>query len=1340
MKYKQYCLSIILVLFTVSLFAAGKKEQGTYTKVEGLKTWTYTDDISALPDGKYNIIVKGVDTAGNTAAAGPYNIFISVESDLATVHIANPTEGMIVSGNLNIVGDAFDDDGVASVALKLDDGYYQTGEGTAFWNYYLDLKDLSEGPHTITVRATDINGLPGIEKQVHFTVDKSPPESEIVSHKAGSILSGTVTLRGIVHDTGGIKAFFVSRNGTDYTKLRTSFNKKKSAYEFAQKINTKKLKDGAYTLWYKSIDVSGTEGESSFLFFVDNNPPDITIIQPADGAEVNGIVQLAGKITDTIGTKNLTITLGSDTSQVKLIPGDPYWTQAVDLTSYGANISVELIAEDLAGNKTIKKIRLKNSTASDEPVLSLYIPEKTGILQETVQLGISITDDDGVKGYEYSLDKGDAQFAECTGTSVLSLTNLTQGTHHVKVTPYDIHDTPGKTVSRTFTVPKASAKNPEKMAPVITFNGPVSGFIVKDSLKVTGNVSSEAGLKSFSYFTADDPEKKQTPVYADSGSGTFTVSIPAGPFKEGNTVLDFDAVDTAGNSSTSFIVFTKDTLPPELKLFTPVKGDTVNGKVTVSGSVTDLSPRFTCAFSTDGKEYKPVEDPSFFAFNFDYSAFKKKPGKLFFRTADSEGNQKEFTFPFNVNSTVDIPVVTVQYPRESAVLRGDAVISGTALDDDGIKTIYYSFDGKPFQKIDGAAAFTVPVPLSELADTEHTVTVKAEDLNGVFSKPVVRRFNVSRKGPDIKVDSPASDTYIKGSTQIKGTASDSNGIKSVFVSLDNGATYSRVQGDKTWVYTIDTTLLKDGTHSLYVKAADKTSTVSYYTTILNIDNMPPEIKLDSPVNGGEAENKLVFNGKADDNTELQSIKLEVMPLTPQKDASSAPVSLDLGSNSFIHKVVDTSALQPGWYTFRLKAEDKAGNITYKTGSVEIPSRGGERNQIHLLYPREGDRFNAFFKVEGIVDSGEQQPGSVVVILDGAVIGTADVMDSGRFVFSADSTMVSDGKHTLLVKSSEVDTKVHSGKRNFIFHKEGPWILFKRSSGDFLTRRTYIRGNFGYAAGKDKKTPKVKSLGISYDNGRTFIPVKPTSPWKARIETETYPDGSLPVLAEVMYEDSSRAYTKMVLTIDKTPPVVTLDTPKEGESFNSTLLLQGSADDNGQVKDISFLLREGDKNSYEVPSFIQGLYLDLHALGATYGEIGAGLTFFNDNVKLQLEAGLAPPGRFSGIVLGGKLLANIATIPYSFIFGPDWQNFSMAAALGATFSYFTMSEDGFTFDGTGVVLGSIIGQIELIKYTIPDLSMFNTYSLYAEGSLWFISSDVQAGVVPRYSIGTRIGIF
>lgn len=1338
MKHTLYSIVLIFFMITVSVNAAGKKESGEYSRVEGLQTWTAEEDISALPDGKYNIIVKGEDTAGNVSIAGPYNIFISAQSDLATVNIANPTEGMIVSDNLNIVGDAFDDDGVSLVELKLDDGSYQKCTGTSFWNYYVDLSELAEGLHTIAVRATDINNLAGKERTVSFTVDKNPPVSTIVSHKQGSILSGSVILQGEVHDAGGIKEAFFSTDGKEYTKLKISFNKKKNLWEFSQKINTKKMEDGTYTYWYRIVDTSGTEGLSSFLFFADNQSPELTVINPQDGAEVNGKITFSGTIRDTIGTKSLWLSIGADTYDIPLTPGDPYWAVDVDLASLSSSVTAECTAEDFAGNKTIEKIRLKNSVSSDLPVISLYVPESIGVLQETVSVGISLTDDDGVKGYEYVLDGGEPAFKDAPSASVLSFSGLEPGRHSLQATPYDSNSVPGKTVSKSFTVPKVSAKEPEKPAPAISFEGVVNGTVVKEKAVIKGKVISDAGLASLDYSLTNDPEGEWKSVYVDSITGTFSSEIAGSALKEGPNIILFRAVDSAGNSSSSFITFIKDSLPPEVVLFTPVEDDSINGKITVSGMISDISPEVSCEYSINGKEFNQVDSAPFFHFDIDYSSFEQPPESLVFRTVDGNENSKTFQYPLKINREVDIPVVSIQFPGENATLRGDFILSGTALDDDGIKTIYYALDDNDFTPLEGTSAFQIPVTTQNLDDTLHTVRIKAEDLNGVMSLVETREFNISRIGPVIHVTEPAADTFVKGSVPIKGTASDTNGIQSVLLSLDNGSSYTSTGGTDEWVYMVDTTLLHDGTHSLYVKSFDSANSVSYYTTILNVDNTPPEIKLDSPLNGSSSGGTLLLNGKISDNEALKSLKLDIVPLGPQKGEESHPVSFNLGLERVLQKKIDTSGYPGGWYTLRMEAVDMAGNVTYETRSIRIVPLE-ERGRIHLLYPLEGDQYNSFMRIEGTVMT-EALPASVVIIVDDSIIGTADVDDRGRFLFTGDSSTLPSGSHSLMVKSSAVDSSVTSEIRNFTFNPNGPWILFEKSSGDFLTQRTFVKGSLGYTLEGEGKRPEVTDFAISYDNGRTFSKVKPVENWKTRIETEMYPDGPLPVLARVKYSDNSSAYAKMIFVIDKTPPVVKLENPKEGKSFNNSLTIEGSADDNSEVKNVMYLVREGDKNSYEIPSFIQGLYIDFHALGATYGEIGAGLTFFDDNVKLQLEAGIAPPGRFSGAVLGGKLLANIATVPYSFMFGPDWQNFSLSAAVGAKFSYFTMSDTGISFSTPGVILGSVLGQIELIKYRVPDLSMFNTYSLYAEGSLWFISSDVQAGVVPRYSLGARIGIF
>ncbi len=1325
------------------VFSAGKKEEGQYQKVSGLTTWHYREDISALPDGKYNVVVKGSDSAGNVTTAGPYNIFISAESDLAVVNVANPVSGMIVSGNLNVVGDAFDDDGISKVELKLDDGFYSECTGTSFWSYYIGIDDLEEGVHTITVRGTDINGLEGIEKSVSFRVDKRPPEVVITSHGQGSILSGKISISGKVVDSGGVKSLYVSENGTDYHRIKISRNKKSGDWEFSQSINTGKMEDGTYNYWYRSVDDSGTEGYSSFLFFVDNTPPELTVVEPSDGDAVNGTLFIAGKVTDVIGTKSLTIRTGSGEDDIPLTPGNPYWTYTLSPDSGSGGVSVELTAEDYAGNTSSVKLRLKNNKYGDLPVLSLYLPDRIGVMQRTVSAGIIITDDDGVKGYEYIMDGGDPVFEESGFTSVLMLNGLEPGRHSLKVTPVDVNGTRGRTVSASLQVPKVPSDFSGIPAPEIAADEPSGGVTVRDGFSLSGKIVSENGLSSLAYRFEDDPEGDWESIYADPGNGKFNLEIPSSILDDGNHVLVIRAEDSSGNISTLFAAFTKDSKAPELELFTPVKGDDVNGKITISGRVHDLSPVFGYGFGTDGEnfeELKSSEDltgaESFFRYDLDYSSYEKKPQILYFRTEDGEGNSRIYSFPFRVTSEADIPVVTIQFPLEMTALKGEQSISGTALDDDGIGVIYYSFDGEDFRKTEGNSTFRIPVPVDSMDDSIHSVRIKAEDINGVVSETVERKFYITRQGPVIHVDNPGPEVYTKGIFTITGTSKDSNGVRDVSLSLDNGTDYVFADGTENWSYSIDTTLLKDGTHSLYVKSSDNAGTVSFYTTILNVDNSPPSIKLDSPSNGSTASSRLVFSGKASDNSAVVSKSITILPVDMKEGAG--PVKIDLPEEEFINKEVPVEDLIPGWYSIRFEAVDKAGNTAYENRSIRIaaPDRKG---RVRLLYPLQGEKCRAFLNIEGLVES-DVPPDTVIIKVDGSAVGTAEVEESGYFSLVLGAEKVDDGRHILEIVPGMENSGIAPVSGSFLFESRGPWILFDQKSGEFITERTFITGTAGYSVPQGQDSPELKKLEISYDNGRTFSSVKPLEKWKARIETELIPDGEVYVIAKAVFSDSSYAVSRLKLVVDKTPPEVTMETPEEGSSYNNSLELSGSAYDDSGIRDVSFLIREGDKNSYEVPSFIQGLYIDAHALGATYGDLGAGLTFFDDNVKLQLHAGLAPPGRFSGIVLGGKLLANVATVPYSYMFGPDWSNFSMAFAVGADFSYFTMSDDSFAFTDQGVVMGSVLGQFEFFKFRHPDLAMFNTYSLYLEGSLWFISSDVQAGVVSRFSVGARVGVF
>ncbi|MFW5801926.1 MAG: neuraminidase, partial [Spirochaeta sp.] len=260
-------------------------------------------------------------------------------------------------------------------------------------------------------------------------------------------------------------------------------------------------------------------------------------------------------------------------------------------------------------------------------------------------------------------------------------------------------------------------------------------------------------------------------------------------------------------------------------------------------------------------------------------------------------------------------------------------------------------------------------------------------------------------------------------------------------------------------------------------------------------------------------------------------------------------------------------------------------------------------------------------------------------------------------------------------------------------------------------------------------------------------------WRYRIETEDIPDGPLPVIVRAEFENGETALTRSILTVDKSPPDITLLAPHEGALLNTRLRLTGVAEDEHGIENIQVALREGDKSRYAVPGFVQGMYFDTHFRGLTYFQLGLGFTFFDGNVKLQGQWGPTPektpegfPQRFAGNFYGGKLLANVAALPFNTFFGPDWEFLSLNVALGATFNYIQLYEPIVPSGGTvvnevtGLVLSAIVAQIEFPKVTLSDWSAFNAYSFYMEPQVWFIPSDARPDIEPKITFGVRVQLF
>jgi hypothetical protein len=156
-------------------------------------------------------------------------------------------------------------------------------------------------------------------------------------------------------------------------------------------------------------------------------------------------------------------------------------------------------------------------------------------------------------------------------------------------------------------------------------------------------------------------------------------------------------------------------------------------------------------------------------------------------------------------------------------------------------------------------------------------------------------------------------------------------------------------------------------------------------------------------------------------------------------------------------------------------------------------------------------------------------------------------------------------------------------------------------------------------------------------------------------------------------------------------------------------------------------------------------------------MGMGLSFFNDSVKLQFSYGQMTQTQFSslggtgdvrygGHILGIKILANIYTLPFSSLLGPDWNWLSGSVTLGANFSLFDLGNQGYTQSGNSTWLSAMITQVEFPKITIPNRKYLRTYSFFTEGQLWFVPTDMNASVfnintvIPGIVLGLRMYIF
>ncbi len=1402
------------------------KDTGAFEVIKGNPYWVKEFDVTGMGSGSFDVEITAVDVAGNKTSA-IRKIAINPALDVPSLTVLTPQNGEIVMGDVRLSGTAVDDDGIAAVWFSLNKAPPE--EIATPGSFAQILAGLPAGGYQLELWPVDVFGTRGQSTFLSFASGGTPPiiEVEPLAAPYGELHPESgAELKAAIRADAGLRSLTWSLTGLPEQSVPIKEGTKD--YPLVVKIRPD-MPYGLLSFEVKAVDVHGREAQSIVPVYLTNLsiPRDEAPAAPAEAlkAQVEVMVPAGGKNPPVPGLASIAIerVVGMDTpfenGMLLTLPG-PAAPKAEQrgveiLVGIDSPLPVSAVTWKMADGEGAKASFKKVSDTRYEAILPFgaltradWIPFGVeAALKDGTTLAASglvcvvrpapaagIFDDerfawgtarrnqsgsillfDGVRASGLYNGKKDrfakaAEFDKPVKGLSLSLEGNTvtvEGTADgeypgVVISITDSQGQKFKTPPVTFVV--------DSGLPTLTVDTSARPYWLQNSLPVKGSANDSRGVSVVEY-SLDRGASWEPFRGADFDSRIDVSAIPDGPVD-----LIIRATDRSGRTTEDWRVFMKDTTPPVAEAVFPAPGDVVNGETRIGFRASDAGRLVKAEYRAPGDrsakdrtEYMPIELSSLT--NTVVGTLEKPLSeRMEFRFTDESGNSSSVTsWLFKVDAKADLPIVEIHLPAENDVIRKDFVISGVVYDDDEPAKVWYKIDNGAFTEVASQHSFSVPIALKSLTDNEHTITMYAEDIHGVRGEQVVRKIRVSLEEPKAAVQAPSFETTNRGVIDITGVASDKNGIAKVEVSLDNGNSFNLAEGTESWKYRFDTRVIQDGTHVVFIRVYDKYETTGLYSSLVNIDNTAPSLRLELPLDGSRTGETLFISGQTLDNIGLKQVRAKISNIDPkQPSIPAAYVDIPFDNEMIISRGLDIKQLQEGFYNIELRGFDHAGNVTRISRNFEV-YRGKDRNRIEFLYPLNGEKQQGVFNVYGRVVSEEPVEG-LLLLVDGENVASAELSPSGYYKFVVTPEMVADGTRSLVVNALVAGNKmIASEPHSVIYQAAGPWVAIDNlAMGDFAIDRPWLMGTAGYSFTEDealalrsKETPKeerrrleakaVKQIDISFDNGKSFVKTESGKKWRYRIETGDLHEGYHFMVVRALMQNGEVAVTRSIVQIDKTAPTVRLISPGEGGRYNNELVFSGLSSDDVELESVMLALRPGDKSRYAVPAFIQGLYFDWHFWGATLYDIGVGLTFFDSNVKIQAQFGqftaeqraifTTNKMRYGGNVFGVKMLANVAYFPMDYFFGPDFSWLSTTAAVGANFSVFSETQSG-----QPQILSAALIQIEFPRVTLPKRKTFKTFSMYTEAQFWFIPTDVDSAevsiqsVLPHVTAGFRLNVF
>ena len=401
-------------------------------------------------------------------------------------------------------------------------------------------------------------------------------------------------------------------------------------------------------------------------------------------------------------------------------------------------------ANDSVGNVGLTSVVLIIDTII--PIVEITSPINTTYPDSEQLLNITATDDKGINTVWYSWEGSNETY------TVPQNIAFSEGLNTIYAWANDSVGNVGLTLV-AFTI--------DTTAPTIEITSP------------TNKTYSDA--EQLLNITTTDDNGIDTVWYNWEGSNV-TYTVPQNiTFSEGLNTIYAWANDSEGNVGSTSVAFTIDTIIPIVEITSPINITYPSTELLLNITATDNKGINTVWYNWEGSNVTYTEPQNI--------TFSEGLNTIYAWVNDSGGNIGSTSVAFIIDTTV--PTVEITSLANTTYSDAKQFLNITTTDDNGIDTVWYNWEGSN-------VTYTAPQNIT-FSEGLNTIYAWANDSVGNVGSTSVE-FTIDTTAPTVEITSPTNTIYPDAEQLLNITATDNNGINTVWYNWEgSNVTYTGPQ-------------------------------------------------------------------------------------------------------------------------------------------------------------------------------------------------------------------------------------------------------------------------------------------------------------------------------------------------------------------------------------------------------------------------------------------------------------------------------------------------------------------------------------------------------------------